>query len=333
MKVFITGIAGFLGSHLADWFIERGHYVTGCDSLFGGELSNVPRLAKFHRHDITNLDGYAKLMEGCDVVYHCAAVAYEGVSVYAPAFVSHNIYTGSAVTFSAAIQAGAKRIINCSSMARYGKGISPFVEGDAAVPVDPYGIAKLSAERLLHNLATTHGFEYVIAVPHNIYGPRQKYDDPYRNVASIMANLMLQGRAPIIYGDGKQRRCFSYISDVTDPLGMMATSKKAVGKVINVGPDDEPVTINDLAERLANITGCNLPPIYMPGRPQEVKHATCSAMKARKLLNYKSQVPLDEGLRHLVDWIKQNGPKPFNYHFGLEFTDSRTPKTWTDRMF
>lgn len=333
MKVFITGIAGFLGSHLADWFIVRGHRVTGCDTLFGGDMSNVPKQVLFHRHDITNLDGYAALMEGCDVVYHCAAVAYEGASVYAPAFVSHNIYTGSAVTFSAAIQAGVKRIVNCSSMARYGRGVPPFCETDGAIPVDPYGIAKLGAEQLLRNLASTHGFEYVIAVPHNIYGPRQKYDDPYRNVASIMANLMLQGRAPIIYGDGEQCRCFSYISDVVDPLGLMATREEAMGQIINLGPDDEFITINDLAGRLANITGCNLPPIHLPGRPQEVKHATCSAAKARLLLNYQPMVPLDEGLQYLVNWIKQNGPKPFNYHFDLEFIDDKTPRTWVDRIF
>jgi nucleoside-diphosphate-sugar epimerase len=157
--------------------------------------------------------------------------------------------------------------------------------------------------------------------------------DPYRNVASIMANLMLQGRPPVIYGDGEQQRCFSYISDTVGCLGQMATSDKVVGEVINIGPDEGTISINELSSLLANITGFNGEPVYMPGRPQEVKHATCSADKARKLLGYETKVFVDEGMRLLVDSIRERGAKPFDYHFGLEFTTAKTPKTWTDRLF
>lgn len=333
MRIFITGVAGFLGSHLADWFMARGAEVVGCDNFFGGERANIPVGVRFHEHDITVLDGYADLMKGCDVVYHCAAAAYEGVSVFAPGFICDNIFSGSVNTFSAAIKAGVKRIVNCSSMARYGAIAPPFRENDTPKPQDPYGIAKLSAEHVLKNLASTHGFEWVIAVPHNIYGPRQRYCDPYRNVASIMANLMLQGRQPIIYGDGSQMRCFSYIDDVVGCLGKMATETDVVGHVINIGPDEDPVTVLELAQKLAKIIDFKLDPIFMPGRPQEVHHATCSAELSRYLLGYKTQVFLDEGLGYLVDAIRKRGPKPFDYHFDVEFVTSKTPKTWTDRLF
>jgi UDP-glucose 4-epimerase len=218
-------------------------------------------------------------------------------------------------------------------MARYGTNYVPFRESQTPVPQDPYGIAKEAAERVLQSLAEIHGVDYVIAVPHSIYGPRQKYDDPYRNVASIMANRMLQGHAPIIYGDGQQMRCFSYITDCLDSLAQMATNDQVVGKIINIGPDEEFITINQLAEKLANITGNNLPPIYMKGRPAEVKLATCSADLARELLGYQTQVYIDEGLKLLVDWIRSQGTRPFEYHVNLEIQTEKTPRTWTEKLF
>lgn len=333
MKIFITGVAGFLGSHIADRFLENGHEVVGCDNLFGGDLANVDPRVRFHNHDITRLTGYAGIMQGCDVVYHCAAMAYEGVSMFAPGIICENIFTGSVNTFTAALQAGARRIVYCSSMARYGTNEPPFREHYDPVPQDPYGIAKEAAERVLRVLCETHGVEYVIAVPHSIYGPRQKYDDPYRNVVSIMANLMLQGRQPIIYGDGEQKRCFSYVTDCIDSLEAMAVMPGLSGETINIGPDEEFVTINDLAQRLANITGVNLNPIYLPGRPAEVKLATCSADKARHLLGYETKVFLDDGLRMLVDDIRTRGVKPFSYHFDVEIRNDLIPRTWTDRLF
>lgn len=332
MKIFITGVAGFLGSHIADWFLSHGHQVAGCDNLFGGDLRNVNPKVEFYHHDITNLDRFAAIMQGSDVVYHCAAAAYEGVSFFSPGFICENIFTGSVNTFTAAIKAGAKRIVYCSSMARYGTNQTPFKETYEPRPQDPYGIAKEAAERVLVTLADTHGIEWVIAVPHSIYGPRQKYDDPYRNVVSIMANLMLQGRQPIIYGDGEQMRCFSYISDCVESLALMATKPNVVGEIINIGPDEEFISINELAEKLSNITGINLNPVYMADRPGEVKLATCSSDKIRKLLGYETKVYLDDGLKKLVDWIKESGPKSFEYHFEVEIKNNLTPKTWTEKL-
>jgi UDP-glucose 4-epimerase len=332
MKIFITGVAGFLGSYIADYFINQGHSVAGCDNLFGGSLENVNKKVEFYNHDITNLKNYAEIMQGADVVYHCAAAAYEGVSLFAPSFICENIFTGSVNTFTAAIQAGAKRIIYCSSMARYGTNVTPFYETFEPNPQDPYGISKEAAERVLINLCQHHGVDWVIAVPHSIYGPRQKYNDPYRNVVSIMANLMLQGRQPVIYGDGEQKRCFSYIDDCVEILAKMATASQAVHEVINIGPDEEFISINELASKLSNIIGFNQMPVYMPDRPGEVKLATCSANKARKLLGYKTTVFIDDGLKELVSWIKDQGPTPFEYHFEVEIKNELLPKTWREKL-
>jgi UDP-glucose 4-epimerase len=217
-------------------------------------------------------------------------------------------------------------------MARYGSGIPPFTEDQRADPEDPYGIAKYAGELLVANVAATHGMEYVIAVPHNIIGPRQKYDDPYRNVASIMINRMLQGKQPIIYGDGEQVRCFSFVQDCVDPLVKMGTEPGLSGEIINIGPDEEAVTINELATILARLLAFDLNPIRVPARPQEVRDARCSADKARKLLGYRTRVSLEGGLRSMIDWIREHGPKPFQYHLPIEIDSPLVPATWRDRL-
>lgn len=334
MKIFISGIAGFLGSHIADAMLAAGHEVVGVDNLIGGYLDNVPTAARFHQADCQYLSTMSRLMEGVDIVYHTACTAYEGLSVFSPHLVVQNTSQITATLLSAAIQQRVKRFVQCSSMARYGtQDTVPFTEDMICRPQDPYGIAKYASELLVRNLCETHGMDYVIAVPHNIIGPRQKYDDPYRNVASIMINLMLQGRQPIIYGDGMQRRCFSFVDDDIYCLERMAFEDCVVGEVVNIGPDEEFITINQLAETIADILGFTLDPQYMPGRPQEVKEATCSADKARRLLGYETRVSLREGLEKMIEYIQQRGVRPFRYHLELEIQNELTPRTWKERLF
>jgi UDP-glucose 4-epimerase len=331
-KVFITGVAGFLGSHLADRLIKKGYHVVGCDNLMGGYIDNVSPEVEFYQYDCNFLNSMKKIMRGCDVVFHCAATAYEGLSVFCPHLVTQNIVTASVAIISTAISNNVKRFVYCSSMARYGNNEVPFTEDMIPKPVDPYGIGKVAGESFLKNLSDVHGMEYVIAVPHNIIGPRQKYDDPYRNVASIFINRMLQGKQPILYGDGNQKRCFSFIHDTIQCLDRMAFQENVVGELINIGPDEEFITINRLAEVIAELLDFKLKPIYEKGRPQEVVLATCSADKARKLLDYKTEYSLKEGLKEMIEWIKKRGTKPFHYIFDLEIVNEKTPKTWKNKL-
>lgn len=333
-KVFITGVAGFLGSHIADRMLALGHEVAGVDNFLGGYKDNVPSEVNFMNHDLNNLVGLAELMNGSDIIYHTACTAYEGLSVFSPSLIVQNTMQISVNTMTAAIQANVPKFIHCSSMARYGEQpITPFTEEMTCKPQDPYGIAKYSAELLLRNLADVHDVKLVIAVPHNIVGPRQKYDDPFRNVASIMINLMLQGRQPIIYGDGKQIRCFSDIRDDIDCLVRLAFDDRAVGEVFNIGPDEEEITINELAEKIANKLKFNLNPQYQKGRPQEVKHATCSSDKIRKFFGYETKYGIDDSIDEMVKYISERGVKPFSYHLPIEIVNEKTPKTWSKRLF
>lgn len=333
MKIFITGVAGFLGSHLADLMLSNGHEVAGNDNMIGGYADNVPQGVEFHQVDCKDLDKLTKAMEGCDIVYHTAATAYEGLSVFSPVLVTQNIFEASVSTITAAIRNKIKRFVYCSSMARYGTHDKiPYEETYECRPQDPYGIAKKAGEDVLRNLSEVHGMEYVIAVPHNIVGPRQKYDDPFRNVMSIMLNRMLQGKQPIIYGDGEQKRCFSYIDDCLYCLNALAFQDNVVGEVINIGPDEEFVSINQLAEMCANETGVNLDPEYHLDRPQEVKLATCSANKARELLGYKTSTTMRQGVKKTADYIRLRGTKRFQYHLPLEIINDKTPKTWKNKL-
>jgi UDP-glucose 4-epimerase len=334
MKVFITGVAGFLGSYLADRMLELGWEVSGNDNLIGGYLDNVPDRVDFHQVDCKYLNTMTRLLKGVDVVVHTACTAYEGLSVFSPHLVVQNTTQITATLLSASVQCGVKRFVYCSSMARYGESHDmPYRETSVPRPQDPYGIAKYASELLVANICTTHGLEYVIAVPHNIIGPRQKYDDPYRNVASIMINLMLQGRQPIIYGDGQQLRSFSFIQDCVYCLERMIMEKNVVGQVVNIGPDNNFITINELAGTIGRLLKFQVEPIYVKGRPQEVKNAYCSSDKARSLLGYKDQTSLESGLQSIIDYIRRRGVKKFRYHLDLEIVSDLTPETWKNRLF
>ncbi len=334
MHIFITGIAGFLGSNLAEYYLKKNFKVSGCDNLVGGDLDNIDKnKVNFFKAECEDFEKMKKILKGVDILCHAAAYAHEGLSSFSPVLISSNNVTGSTSVFTAAIINKVKRIVYCSSMARYGNIKIPFKEDDELKPVDPYGISKVAAENILKVLSKTHNIEYNIAVPHNIIGPKQKYDDPYRNVVSIMINLMLQKRSPIIYGDGNQKRTFSDIEDCIYCLDKLLTDIKIVSQVVNIGPDEEFITINELYHLLSNKLKFNLDPKYLDDRPNEVKEATCSADKARKVLGYKTKVSLDESLDKMINYISKKGPKDFQYNYPLEINNEKTPLAWKERLF
>ena len=334
MHIFITGIAGFLGSNLADYYLKKGFKVSGCDNLVGGSLDNIDQSKiKFYKINCEDLKSLSEAMKDVDIVCHAAAYAHEGLSSFSPTLICNNNVTGRVSVFTAAIKNNVKRVVYCSSMARYGDVKVPFKEDDKINPVDPYGVSKVAAENILKILSKTHKFEYNIAVPHNIIGPKQTYTDPYRNVVSIMANLMLQNRKPIIYGDGEQKRCFSDIDDCIFCLDKLMMDKKIVNQTVNIGPDEEFITINQLFELLSNKLKFNQKPEYYEDRPNEVKHAVCSADKARNILGYETKVSLSESLDKVIDFIKIKGPKKFEYNYELEILNEKTPKSWKEKLF
>ena len=333
MHIFITGVAGFLGSNLADFYLEKNYKVSGCDNLVGGDLDNVNKKVNFYEAKCEDLEKMKEIIKNVDVVIHAAAYAHEGLSNVSPSLICSNIINASTSIFSAAIQNKVKRIVFCSSMARYGDIKPPFHEHHKPNPVDPYGISKLAAEKILINLCETYNVEYNIAVPHNIIGTKQKYDDPFRNVASIMINLMLQNRQPVIYGDGEQKRSFSDVDDCIYCIDKLATDPSIKSQLVNIGPGDNIITINELFKIISNKLKFNQEPIYYEDRINEVKIANCSSDKARDLLGYKRTIPLDQSIDTIIDHIKKKGTKNFLYNYELEIKNEKTPKTWLKKVF
>ena len=333
MNIFITGIAGFLGSNLADYYIKKGFNVSGCDNLIGGDLENVDPKVNFVKAECEDIQKMKEMTKNVDVVIHAAAYAHESLSIFSPYLISKNIINASTSVFSAAIQNKVKRIVFCSSIARYGEVKIPYEESGPTIPMDPYGISKLAAEKILINLCNTYGVEYNIAVPHNIIGIKQKYDDPFRNVASIMINLMLQNRQPIIYGDGEQKRSFSDVDDCIYCIDKLATDPNITSQLVNIGPEDNFISVNELFKKLSNKLKFNQEPVFYKDRPNEVKLANCSASKAEKLLKYKKTISLDSSLDKMVYYIKRLGPREFKYNYDLEIINEQTPKTWLEKKF
>ncbi len=329
MKIAITGVAGLVGSNLASE-LSKYHEVIGFDNLIGGYIDNIPSSIAFIQKDI--YDVAEKDLHGVDVVVHAACTPHEGLSVFSPKTITENTFGISISLLSESIKAGVKKFVYLSSMARYGEQPSvPFREDMSPNPQDPYGIAKYAVEETLRSISEVHGIDYAILVPHNIIGQGQVYTDPFRNVAGIMINRMLQGKQPIIYGDGNQKRCFSDIRDVIDPIVAVIESDVANSEVINIGPDDNFITIKELAQIIATKLNFDLDPIYLDARPKEVYLANCSADKARKILGYSPRYSLSETLDSMISWVKARGPEPFNFEsLKVELINEKTPRSWVD---
>lgn len=333
MRVFITGISGLLGSNMARHLINNGHEVVGIDNMIGGVDGNVPELAEYIKGDILDTELMKESMKGCEVVFHTASLPYEGLSVFSPTITATSIVSGTLSTAVAAIDNKVRLFINCSSMARYGAQQPPFTEDMPTAPVDPYGLAKVQAEDHLKILNDIHGLNYITVVPHNVIGIGQRFYDPFRNVVGIMINRTLHKKPIIVYGDGEQKRSFSNVIDCIRAIYRMMESSRTdlCGKVYNIGPDDNEISIKELAYKVGH--HCSVYPNleHFPDRPAEVKNAFCSSQKVREEWNYNSTISVDQTIKEMVDWIKPI-KRDFEYHLPLEFVTEQTPKTWTEKL-
>jgi len=330
MKILVTGGAGFMGSWLVDELINRGEDVTSIDNLSGGRMENVNPKCNFKKLDLRDRYKVEKVCEGIDVIFHLAAYAAEGQSFFSPIQINDINLTSMNNLLVATVNNEIEKFIFTSSMAVYGNQKPPFSEDRLRKPVDPYGCAKTYCERMLEIYSDTFEFDYTIIRPHNIYGPRQNINDPYRNVLMIWMNRIMRGKPPFIYGDGKQKRAFSYISDTNSPLANVAYRKKTNGQIINLG-SNEVVTINEACHIVLEAMESDLTPINMEKRPGEVKFAYCTTKKSEKLLDYSTKHPLREGVIKMVEWAKEHGPKEPTYTVPLEIT-KKAPKVWKERL-
>lgn len=319
-----------MGSHLVDELLKRGHEVISVDNLLGGYKRNVNKDCKFIKGDLRNFKLVKKVTKDVDIIFHLAAYAAEGQSVFSPIEINDINITPMNNLLVASINNNVKKFVFTSSMAVYGEQKPPFDERMPRKPADPYGAGKTYCEQMLEIFSNAYGLRYTILRPHNVYGPRQNIADPYRNVLGIWINRIMRGKSPYIYGDGKQTRAFSYIEDVIPVVTNAGFYKKSDSEIINVG-SDEVVTINEACKIVLELIGSKLKPLHAAERPCEVKHAYCTVEKSKRLLDYSTKHTLKEGLRKMIAWAKEIGPQKPTYTLPLEIT-KRAPKVWLHRL-
>ena len=317
MKVLITGVAGLIGSRMADWILENhpNYEVIGIDDLSGGYMENVNPKVKFYNIDLSinggdysegklSLDDVFSKYKP-DYVYHFAAYAAEGLSPFIRMFNYNNNLVATANVINQCIKNDIKRLIFTSSLAVYGHGSGGiFNEEQTPCPIDPYGVAKYGCEMDIKIAGEQHGLDWCIIRPHNVYGIRQNIWDKYRNVLGIWMYQALNDEPMTIFGDGLQSRAFSYIDDILEPLWNAAIKKEASKEIINLGGVEEYTIVgscNILRRIIANDIKCEVK--HLEPR-HEVKHSIPTWQKSEKILGFKHKTSLVDGLSKMWEWAK-----------------------------
>ena len=324
-KVLITGVAGFIGSHVADYCLKQGMEVVGVDDLSGGFKANIPQGVHFQQGSVTDADWVAGLWRGTDYdyVYHLAAYAAEGLSHFIRKFNYENNLIGSVNLINRAVKNKAEHFIFTSSIAVYGTNQVPMTESLAPEPKDPYGIAKYAVELDLQAAREMFGLNYTVFRPHNVYGERQNHGDPYRNVLGIFINNIMRGEPMPIFGDGAQTRAFTYIADVAPYIARAVDVKKAQNEVFNIG-SDKAHSVLELAKKIAAAMGVKCDINFLPARNETV-HAFSGHEKFESVFGGAKKTGLDEGIKRMVKWVKKTGPRSAAKFKNIELTENMPP--------
>ncbi len=326
--ILVTGGAGFIGSHVTDALVRRGHRVTVLDDLSGGFHDNLVAGATFVAGSITDAALVDRVFreQAFDYVYHLAAYAAEGLSHFIKRFNYTNNVIGSVNLINACINTGVKGMVFTSSIAVYGGHPDlPLRETVMPRPADSYGIAKMAIEQELHACRDIFGLDFMIFRPHNVFGERQNIGDRYRNVVGIFMNQILYGHAMTIFGDGTQTRAFTYIDDVAPVMAEAIEVPAAWNQTFNIGAA-APCSLNDLARAVAQAMDVEPRIVHLPAR-QEVRHAYSSHDKLRAVLGARPSTALEPGLRSMAAWVRQHGARssaPFEH---IEVTKN-LPAAW-----
>jgi UDP-glucose 4-epimerase len=306
MKVLITGVAGLLGSRLADYIIENHPdvHVVGMDDLSGGYKENVHPSVEFWQmnlvtHPIENCFEVHKF----DYVYHFAAYAAEGLSPFIRQYNYENNLVATARIINQCIKNDVKRLIFTSTMAVYGHGNGDiFDESQVPCPVDPYGIAKYACEMDIKVAGEQHGLDWCIIRPHNVYGIKQNIWDKYRNVLGIWMYQYMNNEPMTIFGDGEQKRAFSFIDDCLEPMWKASQQENCSKEIINLGGTKH-YTINEANNILKEVIKDG-ETVYKEQR-HEVKVAVPTWQKSVELLDYKDKTSLYDGLSQMWEWAQK----------------------------
>jgi UDP-glucose 4-epimerase len=326
--VLITGVAGMIGSRMAEWIVsnQKDYQVVGIDNLSGGYLENVPEGILFIQADVAteNLD---QIFQEHQIYYvlHFAAYAAEGLSPFIRKFNYTNNLVATANIVNACIKYQVKRLVFTSSMAVYGHSPAPFREIAIPQPADPYGVAKYACEMDIQIAGEQHGLDWCILRPHNVYGQNQNIWDKYRNVLGIWMYQHINQQAFSIFGDGSQKRAFSYLEDCLEPLWNATVLPAASKQIINIGSDTE-ISVLTAAQTLKEVIGADAQIQFLEQR-HEVQNAYSTHEKAIAILGYKDSTSLKEGLTAMWEWAKKQ-PKRKRMEWDAYEIDNGMYESW-----
>lgn len=306
-RCLVSGGAGFIGSHLVQELVARGHRVRVLDDLSTGNRANLDKVRdriEFRQASVSDAGAVAGAVKDCEIVYHLAALPSVVKSVEDP-LESHAVTaTGSLHVLDAARQAKVRRVVYAASSSAYGDQPGAVrTEDDALIPLSPYAAAKLAGEHYCQSFSSAYGLETVRLRFFNVFGPRQDPKSPYSGVIALFVAAMTQGRAPTVFGDGLQTRDFVYVANVVDALIAAAEKPGISPRVYNIG-NGHAVTVLDLVRHLNELLVTTLQPQHEPPRAGDVRYSQADISLARRDLGYEPRVSFVEGLKRTLDWYR-----------------------------
>lgn len=305
----VTGGSGFIGSHISERLLHDGHNVRIVDNYLTGSPNNLAHLRDngrltVHELDIADAKALVRVFEGADFVLHQAALPSVPRSVASPGETWKHCATGTLNVLEAAREAGVRRVVNASSSSVYGDAPEDSKhEGLPTRPLSPYAAAKLAGETLCQAWGKCYDLETVSLRYFNVYGPRQDPRSDYAAVVPLFISLMREGQRPPITGDGGETRGFTYVEDVVEGNLLALTAPDAAGQAINVGSATS-TSIRQLVDLLNVLLGTQLPPLYVPRRPGDIRHSRADISRARETLGYNPTVDLRDGLKRTLAWFR-----------------------------
>ena len=308
MRYLVTGGAGFIGSNIVDELLRRGHSVTVLDDFSSGKEENLAGAVKkirLVRGDICDLEAAREASEGADYVLHLAARTSVPRSVKDPIETNRVNIDGTLNVLVAARDAKVRRIVYAASSSAYGETPTlPKVETMPSEPISPYGVTKLVGEMYAQVFGRAYGLENVSIRYFNVFGPRQDPTSQYSGVLSRFMLAMIEGSAPVVFGDGEQSRDFTYIDNVVDISLRACEASGASGKVFNGGTGLR-ITLNDVLKLLGQISGSSVRAKYDQPRAGDILHSQADIQVAREVLGYRPIVDFEEGLRRTWKWYSE----------------------------
>ena len=303
-KWLVTGGAGFIGSHLVQELVRRGHQVRVADNFSSGVRENIPAGVELVEGDLADAEVARSAVAGCGIVLHQAARPSVPRSVQDPTGSNRANVTATVELLVAARDSGVKRLVFAGSSSVYGDAAAlPKREDMPAEPLSPYALQKLVSEQYCQMFTRLYGFETVSTRYFNVFGPRQQPGSPYSGVISLFIEALVQGRPPLVLGDGLQTRDFTYVGDVVAGVLAAAEAPRVAGEVINVAAGGR-ISLLDLVRTLQGILDRQIEPTFGPAREGDVRDSQADITKAKRLLGFAASVSLEEGLRRTVEWYK-----------------------------